>query len=386
MGRKLTYKQILDLVEQKGCQLVTNETDFTNANMGSKSYYDIIGACKHPSRIKYDMFKAKSCGVLCKACATDSASSKNKTDVKTYYDIEISGYCYLREMLLPFFTVQKMVEGTKADFAIKPHSVTDDKWLGIQLKTSNESKSQNSHNLSFSIRTEYPKMLVCFTCLSPECVIAIPGDNILGIKKLAVGNKHSKYNKYKVDDFKSTFTEHYNTIELKSFQALNTPIGIYQQREQEYRGIREQYMPYIDFKYPEREGLAYDFIVNGFKVQEKVAGYRRKRKKLIKDVYSVNLAHGYPAVPYKVGENDFYWFNIPDSTLFFLIPEKVMQAHGKLRTDTDEGRSQMSFNTSTDQHDTSINSWSSNYKFDYTTVSPQCILDMFNSSQVKATN
>jgi len=387
---RLVFDQVMETVAAKGCTLLTTREEYGEGKLNCKSFYDITAACGHPNRVKYDMFKAQGCGVYCKECTKKAGIEKMRHFGKIGQDTEVEGFRYLYDMLSPFFEVRKMVEGTLADLAIRPLFVKNDEWLPIQLKTTSSSQAKYSNNITFTLSRDYPGMLVCLVCLEPHIVLAIPGDVIMGQSKVKMGEKRSKYHRYIVDDYDSCFRAYYDKFALQSIEKINTPQGACQQREQEYRRRREQYLPYLCFMYPDREGLAYDFTVNGYKVQEKVASIRKvknKNEQTLKGSYAVTISRigkvdvKLRDVPYAAGDNDFYWINIPDTTLFFLVPEDAMIKHGKIRTDSQPGKTTMVVYTRSALSSSNIHRWLHEYLHDYTRVDREYMQAIFGTGK-----
>ena len=79
----------------------------------------------------------------------------------------------------------------------------------------------------------------------------------------------------------------------------------------------------ITFTNHDMQGKVYDFMINGYKVQEKVASNTRKG-----DIFPLdkNNSRG-KNISYQKGDNDFYWINCQDKKRFYVIPEKVLIDH-----------------------------------------------------------
>lgn len=334
---RLSYEQVKETFESKECQLLTTKDEFDKDNMHSKSLYKIISKCGHENTVKYDMFKAKNSGTYCKKCVSlvpIVLGAGNGT--------EYNGFCIIRDELKEYWDVKKMVEGTKADFAIKPKEVLVDEWLPVQLKVSIKPSKTNSNNYSFKCTNKnYFDMVVLCFCLDDKRTWMFNGDDLLGSKHLSIGSKRSIYtgNEVMFHKISEKLKEFYDNIKKEKIDIINIPISEQQQREQEYRRKREALFPYLDFVYPEEEALEYDFKVGDRKFQEKVATHCKKRGKLI-NFYSVNVWY---TNPYKKGDNDFYWINIPNSKFFYLFPESVMILHNYVKTDTNVVKKKMMF-------------------------------------------
>jgi hypothetical protein len=211
----------------------------------------------------------------------------------------------------------------------------------------------------------------------------INGNDLPKIKSITIGSKRSKYSQYEVENLYETVQTFYNTLPKRSIHAINVPIGANQQREQDYRRKREIYLPYLEYIYPEREGLEYDFIVNGMKVQEKVATEMKTRCVGNNTAYSVlierckmskNVRERYL---YAQGDNDYYWINIPDTTKFFLIPESVLLEHDKISPKGVTIKRGGSLGLYMYDRPQSPNNWQYKFLYDYTTITQDEMKEFF---------
>jgi hypothetical protein len=371
------YNRINTHIASKGCTLLTTIQDIQDNKMHAKSFYKIIGICGHESYIKYDMFKAMNCGIKCKSCTLESTINKLKVKGLNASNTEYKGYCYLRDQLINIFQVKKMVEGTQADFAIKPLETDEDMWLPIQLKTSLNIKINHCNNYHFRIgRTDYPNMIVVLLCLEDKKTWILNGNDIIGKQNINIGSTRSIYSQYEVNDIITTFMKLYTTQEKYNIAILNIPKSAQQQREQKYRHLREQYIPYLSFTYPEEEHLPYDFIVNGFKVQEKVATKSRNKRSNTSYIVVMARCAGKNKIAYSKGDNAYYWINIPDTTKFFLIPEMALLEHGKIIPNCIcTNGFLMGINIR--YLPKSQNNWMYQYMYDYTTITQDQMMQLF---------
>jgi hypothetical protein len=135
------------------------------------------------------------------------------------------------------FDIIKAFDGCLVDIIIKPKNVLDNNWIGIQVKTTN-----NRHlTYSFHMNNNYKDCLLLFYCCEDESMWLIPENIILNQKKVSIGFNKSKYNIYKVtkDNIINKLHELYSITTRFDFDILNTPINIYQRREQNFRKYRE---------------------------------------------------------------------------------------------------------------------------------------------------
>jgi hypothetical protein len=376
---RLTYEKLQQEIEAKECKLLTTRHDFANVvGVQSKAFYSITASCGHVNRVKYDMFKAQNCGVVCNDCVVANNKKRFSNDTndtkdvpKHSQDIEYEGFKNLRDLISPWFLVSKMVEGTLADFAIKPFNVTEDLWMPIQLKVSCGPNNLHSNNYSFSINRDYPDMSLLLFSIADSKIWLLNGNDVLGKLSISIGAKMSKYTNFQVTNIQEQVQSMYNRMPLLDLKSLNVPISVCQQREQEYRRIREQALSFLTFEYPEREGTVYDFVVNGIKVQEKVATTIKKNGFMV-------LINRQRSGPYKKGDCDMYWINIPDSSWFYLINERTMIDNGCVS----DGTNKCILNLILYPNGCNLqakNKWANEYLFSYDTVTKNELLQIFTS-------
>lgn len=86
-----------------------------------------------------------------------------------------------------------------------------------------------------------------------------------------------------------------------------------------------------------KNGLFYDFIVNGHKVQEKVGSSIKNSFcfSLWKNNGVVDKTHKYQY--YQLKDCDFYWLNFPDKKYFYVIPANILLKNGYISEDYKPG-------------------------------------------------
>ena len=131
----------------------------------------------------------------------------------------------------------------------------------------------------------------------------------------------------------------------------------------------------ITFINNERQGLVYDFMINGFKVQEKVCSQHNNRNciefKLNKNKGSIN---GIPQkTSYTQGDNDFYWLNLNNKKHFYIIPEYELISRNYINIDK-----QSSISLTPVSKRKNKNSWANEYLFDYTKIDEEKLKKMFH--------
>jgi len=322
------YDKIKNNIISTGCQLITPIEYFNEADklLNAKSKLTIISKCGHENLIQYDNFKSKGCGIYCKKCINKNRSEKLSGSIQSTLDYD--SFIILKNLISNNFEIIKMCEGTLADVVIRPLFVNNDKWLPIQLKATGKPQKTNSNNYYFSKINKYETMLVFCICIEDQRMWLFEGKFLKNLSRLRIGNTRSIYSSYEVtqEQLNIQLNKFYNTYNLLNFENANTPISNQCINEQKYRKLRESKIPYIKFEYPEQDGLCYDFIVNNLKVQEKIATYYYKRGIICPDTYVIRISRHKGC--YKKGDNNLYWFGIPNTELFYLIPEDILIEKG----------------------------------------------------------
>ena len=379
MAPRLTYEKLQQEIEAKECKLLTTEQEFKDViGVPSKAFYTITASCGHTNRVKYDMFKAQNCGVVCKDCMLKRMEEQYvvmKNDISHHgQEIEYKGFVKLREILKEWFVVSKMVEGTLADFAIKPLNVEDDLWMPIQLKVTSGPNALHSNNYVFSKHKEYPDMTILLFSTKDSKMWLLNGNDVIGEKRISIGSKKSKNAKFHVTNTQAQLQKAYDAMTLYGLDSLNDPIAPCQRREQYYRRRREEKLPYLSFEYPERDGLPYDFSVDGVKVQEKVATLGKN------EGYSVFLKRKSTG-PYMKGDADLYWINIPDRKWFYLVPDAAMIQYKCVSDGGNDCVGNMTFYPERGSTGAK-HQWTNKYKFSYDDVTEEEMFKIFLDKDV----
>lgn len=332
---KHTYKKIYDMFKDTGCQLLETEEEFKTIVSNSKVRF--ISKCGHENTVTLTNFIHKKSGALCKDCIKDVIKQKQKEynqnsegNTSASLQQEFNGYIQLKEELENVFEIIKTNESCLADFLVKPKECIEDKWLMVQLKTCKDI----CHNLySFKFRhKKYYNCSIILYCIKDKKTWLLGNDDIKVKQSLNIGlTEKSEYFKFQVK--KEQLTEQllkcYGKYKHVTEQDGLTPQGKYNKREHKYYEHRENKLPYLQIEYPAEDGTVYDLIINGKKVQDKVAGRPNRRNH-----FSVHLgkSNGYidgkqQFQSYQKGDNHFYWIWI-DKEYFYLFPENILLRKG----------------------------------------------------------
>lgn len=225
---------------------------------------------------------------------------------------------------------------------------------------------------SFNLRNIYNNMIIICYCIDEKKIWIIPYNDISHLKCKINISKKSKYNTFLSNEFNivDKLLQLYKTVKLVEFENYLLPINIYQQRELTYREIRESKLFNIKFEYPDIEQCYYDFMINNYRIQEKVCGKINDRNAYNVSLYRRINKNTFKA--YKKGMNNFYWFHIDETDIFYIIPEKILIENNKIEDDIII-KNKPIFNIYINKN----NMWYSKYKYTYTDLDINMIYNLF---------
>ena len=326
------YENIIEEFNKRGCKiLTTKEEHFEILKLSKNGNYKLnyVASCGHSHIVFYNVFKSRGTGIIFPDCKNKQIGNNQKEKIKNNEITKIHTIeqeCHFIKKIQDFlhndFEILKAFDGCNVDIVFRPKNTTEDKWVGIQVKTI----GIRHLTYSFHINNCYKNCLLLFYCCEDETMWLIP-ENIIGNqKKVSIGYYKSKYNIYKVtkDNIIDKLNELYNITSKFNYDTLNTPNCIYQQRENVFRKHRQEKINFIQFDYDNMEGTVYDFKIGNLKVQEKVTKMNDNqcRFQLCKNNGNKNKKH--TQIQYDIGDNDFYWLNCDNKKIFFVIPEKIL--------------------------------------------------------------
>jgi hypothetical protein len=347
MNKSLTiegkYNILSERFANKQCTLITTLEEYKK-NEDKYKKVNIIASCGHKrSDVFIHDFFNKGCGNRCNDCVKKDTRNKVINKELTTNEIEYLAYNLFKDNLHDF-EVMRTNEGCIVDIIIKPKN--KDLYLPIQLKSILESSSTEFNNnntklYSFNglIKDRYKNMVILLICVQEKKFWVLDNDNLQTNGRISIGKTSDTYNKYSVDitNINSKFMELYdkNKSWYNTKEHFLIPINKYQVREQKYARIRVESLKFLTFTKPFLEGCVYDFLIGSNKVQEKVCGIR-KDSLVYRCFLSKNngIDNGKrQKTGYKLGDNDFYWINLPDMNTFYIIPEKILYDMNKIGYD-----------------------------------------------------
>lgn len=378
LNRSQIYDRIVSEFEEKGCKLLTTKEEFlSQENLQQQNLYKIklryIALCNHEHNVIYSNFKYIKSGLKCPQCWSryDGDIKKNKyanNEISRIHNIENENSIIqkINDKISIIFDVHKAFDGCLVDMIIKPKTITEDKWIGIQVKTTNA----NCLGYNFHFNNKYKNCLILCYAIRDDRLWIFPENVISGITKITIGKKNSKkYGQYEInfDNINDVLIDLYENTSKFEYDVLNTPINIYQKREQDFRKFRESMLPQFEYKCDELEGTEYDFFLNGLKIQEKVC------QKNSKGACIFFLQRNQKRC-YALGDNDFYWLNSSDKDYFLVIPESILLQQGFINYTQNgeqiEGKRKAMKVTFRDKLNKQIE-WLQPYLFNYNTINEE---------------
>ncbi len=372
----MSFEEYKKTFEDKNCTLLITLEEFNQIKNKSTHKFNIISSCGHNHSVHYNVFKHRNSGVLCPSCkGKETVEKKKKNNEFDKIDgcsrntvTEHNGFLMFKEMIKDVYDVKKTLDGSLVDFCIKKKDVIEDKWIPFQIKTSINFNS-------FHISNKYKDMILLLININAKRYWMMNGNDFLNQCKIEIGVKKSKYSIY---EFNNTnvfeFIDKYsvNTIQ-KTFEEFNTCSAYYIKREQEYAKKREEKLNFLKFEYDEKGYLVYDFIINSYKIQEKVSeAFKDKTNKDSGQIFQLTKrkTDGKKSkfIPYEINDNDFYWFHIFGTSLFYIIPEKKLIEHGYISNQRKTGPSIILYPNRTKEDLVKKNiktQWANDYLFSY---------------------
>jgi hypothetical protein len=370
-----SYENVVKEFDKRNCKLIINEEEFNEIKRQSSKLFKLnyIASCGHNHNVFYNVFKSRNTGIICPSCKNKEIGQNIKEKIQNnelskIHTIE-QEFTFIKEfqnIVGTYFNVIKAFDGCNIDIIYKPINIVANKWVGIQVKTTNKIHS----TYGFGFQTDYKNCLNLLFCVEDKSMWLIPENIILNQKKVSIGYTNSKYNIYKVNEetIVNRLHELYISTSKFEFDILNKPTNIYQQREQEFKIFRQETIQFINFHYDEMEGTVYDFKINNFKVQEKVAKLCKENRYIFflcknngKLNYKQNL------IQYDIGDNDFYWLNCDNKQTFFVIPEQKLIEKGLVGND--KNRKTLKITIKDELHNKS--QWLIPFMFNYNTINQE---------------
>jgi len=365
------YKDVKEEFEKHKCCLLMTEEEFNQTPRIAREYYKYTAQCGHNTEVRYDHFKYSLQGLICLNCSHIKQSIDNKEKYRfnplLNQELEFNNIEYFKNLVSDSFDVKPNGEGCLSDICIKLKHITEDSWLRIQMKTT-EKPTDRSYRFHSSNR--YIDCIIMCICESDKKMWILDG-NKMTITGISITLKKSKYNDFEITTktiLLEKLTHYYNTFQKDEFETIDTPITPNHKLERECRIYREKMIPCLPFIRNERQSLVYDFMINGFKIQEKVKS--QQKNKSVR--FTLDKSNGKKKfISYRKGDNDFYWLNVNNKQHFYIIPEHELLTRNIINTDK---TTSICLNPNKKN---SKYSWANEYLFDYTKIDEDKLKRMF---------
>lgn len=369
MPVKHSYETIFNSFKNHNCELIHNEVEFNKIYINSETKLEIIASCGHNHYISYHNFTGNKDNIICKNCIYKKLSEKQiiaySEQKNCKLHLESNSIKFLENIISGSFEFKRTFEGCKADVAIKPKNINQDKWLGIQIKsTLNKVIKKNNVGYNFSICKEYENMIIiCIACQDKKLWI-FENDDIKHIKSGLTIREKSKYNQFETnkENLVNILLEKYVQLPKFTFNELDMPLSNTVKLEYKYKKLRENKLEFISFINNEHQGEVFDFKIGNKKIQEKVSSLRNtKIETFVFNLHKMGSKKNGKRTRqnYKLGDCDIYWLHCKDTTKFYVIPENILIEKGYI------GNSDGKIKSITISKTNKKTFWSEDYLFNY---------------------
>jgi len=371
MPIKHSYENIFNSFKFYNCELIHDKEDFNNVYVNADSKLQIIASCGHNYSISYHRFSRKKNNIICSNCnyinLSDKLKLKNTKQKINNHKLESNAINYFKKLVDKDFEIIRTFDGCKADIAIKPTNINENKWVGIQIKsTLNKTNIKDNIGYNFSLCKEYENMITICIAYEDKNIWLFENNDIKHIKSTITIRNNSKYNKFKIINTNLTniLLDKYKILSKFTFEDLDTPLSETVKIEYKYKKLRELHISFINFINNEHEGEVFDFKIGNKKIQEKVATIRNVNRQeylfnLHKSCGIKNKNGNRSRQNYKIGDCDFYWLHCKDTTIFYVIPENILIEKGYIGSSDGKLKSLHISNTNKKTF------WTKEYLFNY---------------------
>lgn len=376
----LTYEKTSNYFESKNCKLCYTKEEFESYYKKNTQKLKYIASCGHENNVCWKNFYSVNQGIQCPSCVNKNTGIKlqqlySGKNCNGSLQQEYSGIQYFISLVKSIYDIKKTFDGCKADIALKPKTCELDKWLCIQVKTTNIKTERGQYYFRLN-NSSYEDCLLLCICEEDKRMWLIPYEDVNGQKTIGIAKK-SKYNKYEITEEKifESLNIFYTKMPLFEYNVINIPTSKSQQQEQEFRNLRENKIDFIEFINHDIEGLVYDFKIGNKKVQEKVGSYCKENNpnmfifSLAK--YDCRINGKCKNKCYEEGDNDLYWLHCKNRK-FYVIPESLLIEKGFIGKNCKKQKIYVSpTNTNT--------AWCNKYLFDYDNIDKERLIKIINN-------
>lgn len=349
-------KKLKKIFEYKKCELI--EVDMSMVT----NKYKFIASCGHKCKMFRNSPRLKEKYIICLSCNIEKQRVYKRNNIKNN-DInkqEYDGIMLMKELIGCSFDIKFMNEGCRVDILIKPKNLVGD-WIPVQIKTTQKLSSIKQYG--FHHTKNYNDILLICICIEEEKFWIFDGSKIKN-NTITIGYKKSKWDKNFIlnKNLNNKLNEKYLEYKKVKYKDVRLMVPKTKLIELKYQDKRDDKYLNLDINYPILDNCVFDCIINGYKVQDKTT-YRDKCKSLR---FSVNLDRPKRRLPYRKGDNDFYWFNLRDTydDYFYLIPEFELIDNGYIQVDNEKTTKKLRFYPETKNNKIKTK-WCNKYLYKY---------------------
>lgn len=370
------YENLKQRFSEKQCILLSTKEELVQKTRIPKVKF--ISSCGHENTVFVNVFISRNTGVVCKNCI----AKRRKNEYPNLINREIDFTIKFQEFLSSCFISKTTNEGCKSDLIIKPINIKEDNWLRIQIKTTEKVYNKS---YGFNINNIYENHILICHCIDENKYWLIPFNELeLTNKKvyLSVSTK-SKYYKYYIENEKiiNSLMKYYKEAKLYNEDVCMIAQSKDVQKEQAYRQKIYDNLTFLKKEKPTYTNMVYDLIVNDKKVQEKVL-YSQKNTNGYHGSILKRLGRN-KTQNYNYQDNDFYWFHVPDTDFFYVIPQFELLYRNIISFFEIEGRKSVYFHTEDNNYK---HSWANEYLFNYKDINKERLLNLLESDYTEMEN
>jgi hypothetical protein len=370
------YEKLQHVFLEKQCTLLSTKEELIQKTKIPKVRF--ISSCGHENTVFVNVFISRNTGVVCKDCIA-------KTRKKEYPNLinrEIDFTNKFQEFISSSFISTVTNEACKSDLIIKPIDVPEDSWLRIQIKTT---EKVNDKSYGFNIQNKYDDHILICHCIDESKYWLIPFNELeLTNNKINLSvSKKSKYYKYYTENENiiGSLIEYYKNTKLYKENICMIAENNKVRKEQTYRKKIYDNLSFLKIEKPTYTNMVYDLVINDRKVQEKVLGLQTN-----KAGYSGMLFKGFgrkKTQNYNYQDNDFYWFHIPETDFFYVIPQFELLYRNIISFYEVPGRKSVYFHTEPNDYK---HSWANEYLFNYKNINKEFLLNLLETDYTEMEN
>lgn len=363
------YERLKERFLEKQCTLLSTKEEVKNQTKTPKVRF--ISSCGHENTVFINVFISRNTGVICKDCI----AKRRKEEYPNLIKREIDFTNKIQEFISSSFISKITNEGCKSDLIIKPVNVKEDSWLRIQIKTTEKAYNKS---YGFHLYNIYQDHIVICHCIDEDVYWLIPFNevNLTNEKLNLCLSTKSKYYKYYTDHGKiiDTLMKYYKETKLYNEDICMMPQSEAVQKEQTYRKKIYHNITFLQIEKPTYTNMVYDLIINDKKVQEKLL-YSQKNKNGYSGVIMKRLGKN-KTQNYNYEDNDFYWFHIPDTDFFYVIPQFELLYRNIISFYEVEGKKSIYLHTEPNNYK---HSWANEYLFNYKNINKESLLNLLET-------